>query len=143
MNKTELLRFIDLYNLNGFVEAVKLVSDGDSLKTSFVSEDKTLAGSVSFSSIKLDKGEYGIYDTAQFKKMLSVLEDDINISVNKNDDKAISFSVSDKTTESVVMLADLSVIPAAPKVKEIKSFDVEIPVDDNFIESLQRQECVA
>ena len=70
--------------------------------------------------------------------MLSVLEDDINISVNKNDEKPISFSISDKSTESVVMLADLSVIPSAPKVKEIKTFDVEIPIDDNFIEKFTK-----
>ena len=32
------------------------------------------------------------------------------------------------------MLSDLSVIPAAPKVKEIKSFDVEIPIDAAFVD---------
>jgi hypothetical protein len=138
MNKSDLLKFIELYNLGGFVPAVKLVSDGDSLKTSFVSDDRTLAGSVSVSSIKIETGEYGIYDTAQLKKMLSVLEDNIEITVNKNDNRAISLSITDNSTDSVFMLADLSVIPAAPKVKEIKTYDVEIPIDDNFVDKFTR-----
>lgn len=138
MNKAELVKFIDLYNLNGNVEAVKLVSDGKSLKTSFASIDRTLAGIVSFSSLVINEGEYGIHDTAQFKKMLSVLADEVEVSVNKFEDKPISLCISDKTTESVCMLADLSVIPAAPKVKEIKSFEVEIPIDDDFIERFVR-----
>jgi hypothetical protein len=134
MNKTDLIRFIDLYNLGGFVEMVKLVSDGDTLKTSFISDDKTLAGTVLTTEVKLEKGEYGVYDTAQLKKLLSVLEEDVTVTVNKADTKPISLSVSDKNTETVCMLADLSIIPPAPKVKEIKSFDVEIPLDATFVE---------
>lgn len=134
MNKSELNKFIELYNLNGTIDSVKIVSDGDGIKTNFVSEDKTLAGIVSFSSIKIDKGEYGIYDTSQLKKMISVLEDNIDIGVNKIEDRAVSWNVSDGSTDSTILLADLSVIPAAPKIKEIKSYDVEIPMDDNFID---------
>lgn len=138
MNKAELSKFIELYNLNGTIDSVKIVSDGDSLKTSFVSEDKTLAGIVSLSTIKIEKGEYGIYDTGQLKKMIGVLEDNIEITVNKIDTRPISWGVSDGSTDSTVLLADLSVIPVAPKVKEIKTFDVEIPMDDAFIERYVR-----
>jgi hypothetical protein len=139
MNKADLLKFLDLYNLNGNVEAVKIVSDGKSVKTNFVSDDRTLAGAVSFSSLKIDEGEYGIYDTAQLRKMLAVLTGDtMTVEVNKFDDKAISFCFSDKTSESICMLADLSVIPPSPKVKEIKSFEVEIPIDDDFVERFVR-----
>lgn len=134
MTKAELNKFIELYNLNGTIEAVKIVSDGDTLKTSFVSEDKTLAGTVSVSSIKIDKGEYGIYNTAQLKKMIGVLDEKIEISVNKIDDRAVGWNISDGSTDSTILLADLSVIPAAPKVKEVKTYDVEIPMDDNFID---------
>lgn len=138
MTKSELNKFIDLYNLGGSIESVKIVSDGDSLKTSFVSDDKTLAGTVSFSSIKVDKGEYGIYDTAQFKKMVGVLDETINITVNKIDDRPISWNVSDGSVDSTILLADLSVIPVAPKIKEIKSYDVEIAMSDEFIDKYVR-----
>lgn len=138
MNKAELNRFIELYNLNGTIDSVKIVSDGDTLKTNFVSEDKTLAGIVSFSTIKIEKGEYGIYDTGQLKKMIGVLDENIEIVINKIDTRPISWGVSDGSTDSTVLLADLSVIPVAPKVKEIKSYDVEIPMDDSFIEKYSK-----
>lgn len=139
MNKSELLKFIDLYNLNGTVEAVKLVASDKGLKTSIASECKTLAGTISFSTLQIEDGEYGIHDTAQFKKMLGVLADEnINVTVFKSDSRAISLCVSDTSIESVCMLADLSVIPSAPKVKEIKNFDVEIPIDGEFVEKFVR-----
>lgn len=134
MTKSELNKFIELYNLGGTIESVKIVSDGDSLKTSFASEDRTLAGTVTFSSIKIEKGEYGIYDTAQLKKMIGVLDEKIDITVNKIDTRAISLGVSDGSIDSTILLADLSVIPAAPKIKEIKTYDVEIAMDDTFID---------
>lgn len=134
MNKSELNKFIDLYNLNGTIESVKIVSDGNGIKTNFVSEDRTLAGIVSFSNIKIDSGEYGIHDTAQVKKMISVLDENIEININKIDSRPISWSVSDGSTDSTVLLADLSIIPSAPKVKDIKTYDVEIPMDDAFID---------
>lgn len=134
MTKSELNKFIELYNLGGTIESVKIVSDGDSLKTSFASEDRTLAGTVNFSSIKIEKGEYGIYDTAQLKKMIGVLDEKIDITVNKIDNRAISLGVSDGSIDSTILLADLSVIPAAPKIKEIKTYDVEIAMDDAFID---------
>lgn len=138
MNKSDLSKFIDLYNLNGTIESVKIVSDGNGIKTNFVSEDRTLAGIVSFSALKIDKGEYGIYDTAQLKKMIGVLDENINVAVNKVDDRPISWAVSDGSTDSTVLLADLSIIPGAPKVKEIKVYDVEIPMDETFIDKYIR-----
>ena len=58
MNKAELLKFIDLYNLGGAVDAVKIVSDGKGLKTNFRTEDKTLMGNVSFPSLIIEAGEF-------------------------------------------------------------------------------------
>lgn len=135
MNKANLLKFIELYNLNGTVERVKLESDGKSIKTGIVADDRTMAGSVKFNDLTIEKGEYGIHDTAQFKKMLSILDEEIEVSVNKLDDgRAISLAVSDKKTESLVILADMSVIPKVPTVNNVGSFDLEIELTEDFIE---------
>jgi hypothetical protein len=133
MNKAELLQFIELYNLGGNVESVKIVSDGNGLKTNFRTEDKTLVGNVAFTTLKFEAGEYGIHDTAQLKRMLSMLDDTVEISVIKYDGKPISLAVSDKIAESFCMLADLSIIPGTSKVSEPKSYDVEIPISEDFI----------
>lgn len=135
MNKANLLKFIELYNLNGTVERVKLESDGKALKTGIVADDRTMAGSVKFNDLKVEKGEYCIHDTAQFKKMLGILEDEIEILVNRLDDnRAISLSVSDKNTESLIVLADSSVIPKVPTVNNPGNFDLEIELTDDFVE---------
>lgn len=134
MDKETLVTFIEKYNLSGTVESVKLTSDGDCLKTSFVSTDKSLAGSVTIKGLKLDKGEYCVYDTAKLKKFLSILSDDIAVTPIDVDGRVVSLTISDSAgTEISFMLSDPSVIPTAPKVKAIASFEVEIPLDDTFV----------
>ena len=134
MNKSNLIKFIELYNLGGTVERVKLESDGKNLSTKIIAEDKTLAGTITFNDIKLEKGEYGIHDTAQFKKMLSILDEEVEMSVNSVDKRAISLTIADKNTESLVILADMSVIPKTPSVTNVGTFDLEIELDDAFID---------
>jgi hypothetical protein len=134
MNKSKLLKFIDLYNLSGVIEKVKLEADGKALKVGMVTEDRTLMGSVVFDDLKFEAGEYPIHDTAQFRKMLSILDDEIKVVVNKYDGKAMGLVFSDKNTESYVTLADESVIPKTPTLAKVVNFDVEITIDDDFIE---------
>lgn len=133
MNKTTLNTFIEKYNLNGTIEAVKLVSDGKTIKTSFVSEDKTLAGSVTAKDFGLDAVELCVFDTAKFTKFLSILDNDITIVPEKIDDRLVSIKVADTVSEVSFMLSDPSVIPAAPKIKDVKEFQVEIPINADFI----------
>jgi len=135
MNKNNLLKFIELYNLNGNIERVKIESDGDDIKCGIVADDRTMAGSVKYKGIKIEKGEYGIHDTAQFKKMLGILDEEIEIAVNKLEDgRANSFTVSDNKTDSIIVLADLSVIPKVPKITNTGNFDLEIELTEDFIE---------
>ena len=134
MDKTKLLTFIEKYNLGGSVESVKLVADGTTLKTSFVAEDKTLAGSVTLNSCDIEKSELGIFETAKFKTFLKILGDSIKIDLNKQDDRLVGLMLSDDNTEVNFVLSDLSVIPKAPAVKSPKDFDLEIPIDANFVD---------
>ena len=133
MNKTKLLTFIEKYNLSGIVESVKLTTEKNVLKTSFVAEDKSMAGTVTLNDYKFEDSEIGIFETSKLKTFLKILEDEITLELVKIDDKPVSLTASDKNLEVNFMLSDLSVIPSAPKVKEIKSFDVELPIDSDFI----------
>lgn len=134
MDKNKLLTFIEKYNLNGSVESVKLVADGTTLKTSFVAEDKTLAGNVTLNSCDIEKADLGIFETAKLKTFLKILDNDIKIQLNKQDDRLVGLLLSDDNTEVNFVLSDLSVIPKAPAVKAPKEFDVEIPIDSGFID---------
>jgi hypothetical protein len=133
MNKSTLLNYIEKYNLNGVVESVKFTVKDKVLKTAFITEDKNMAGNVTANVFDFEDCEFGILETVKFKNFLKVLEDEIELTLNKTDDKPTSLTISDKNMEVTFMLSDLSVIPTAPKVKEVKDFDVEIPVDSDFV----------
>jgi hypothetical protein len=135
MKKDIIESFIEKYNLGGTIESVKWVSDGatSTLKTSFLSQEKTAAGVLILNNFKMGDAEIGVHDTAKLKSLLSVLGTDIDVDLQKHGDKFISMKISDDSTFVNFMLADLSVIPnSAPAVKKLPDFNLVIPFDKVF-----------
>ena len=133
MEKQSLSRFVSKYNLSGLVESVKWESKDGSLTTSFISDDKSVLGSVSMKEFDSSDASFGVYDTTKLTKMLSVLGNDVDFSMNDIDGKAVSLKFKDKSTSVNYMLADLSVIPNVPDLKQLPDFNVEIKLDSSFI----------
>jgi hypothetical protein len=133
MEKNKLLTFIEKYNLNGSIESVKIVADGKTLKTNFVAEDKTLAGNVELKSCDIAAAELAIFETARLKNFLKILNDNITITHTMQDTRLVGLKLADDETEVNFVLSDSSVIPKAPGVKAPKDFDVEIPIDADFV----------
>ncbi len=133
MEKQSLSRFVSKYNLSGLVESVKWESKDGSLTTSFISDDKSVLGSVSMKEFEASDSEFGVYDTTKLTKMLSVLGNDVDFSMNDIDGKPVSLKFKDGSTSVNYMLADLSVIPNVPDLKQLPEFDTEIKLDSNFI----------
>jgi len=138
MEKQQLNRFVSKYNLAGLVESVKWESKDVSLTTSFISDDKSVLGSVTMKEFEGDAAEFGVYDTTKLSKMLSVLGNDIDFSISDIDGKAVSLKFKDKSTSVNYMLADLSVIPNVPDLKQLPDFNAEIKLDSNFISTFIR-----
>jgi hypothetical protein len=133
MEKQKLNRFVSKYNLAGLVESVKWESKDGSLNTSFISDDKSVLGSVTLKEFESTNATLGVYDTSKLTKMLSTLDDDIEFSIQELDKKSVSLKFKDKSTSVNYMLADLSVIPNVPDLKQLPKFDIEIKLDSNFI----------
>ena len=133
MEKQSLNRFVSKYNLSGLVESVKWEPKDGSLTTSFISDDKSVLGSVTMSEFEGESAEFGVYDTTKLSKMLSVLGNDVDFSISDIDGKAVSLKFKDKSTSVNYMLADLSVIPNVPDLKQLPDFNAEIKLDSNFI----------
>jgi hypothetical protein len=133
MEKQKLNRFVSKYNLAGLVESVKWESKGGSLTTSFISDDKSVLGSVSMKEFEGSDATFGVYDTSKLTKMLSVLGDDVDFTIQDIEGKPISLKFKDGSTSVNYMLADLSVIPNVPDLKQLPEFNVEIKLDSNFI----------
>ena len=141
MEKQSLNRFVSKYNLAGLVESVKWESKDGSLTTSFISDDKSVLGSVSMKDFDSTDATFGVYDTTKLTKMLSVLGDDIEFSINDIDGKSVSLKFKDGSTSVNYMLADLSVIPNVPDLKQLPDFDTEIKLDSNFISKFIKAKC--
>ena len=128
MKKTSLEGFISRYNLGGEIESVKIVSDKTGMSVKFISDDKTLLGTVTSEDAEFADGEFGVYTTSQLKNLLGVLDANINVTAGS---AALEFS--DNSTTGNYMMADLSVIPAVPDIKQVPDFESEITLSDEFI----------
>ena len=128
MKKTSLEGFISRYNLGGEIESVKIVSDKAGMSVKFISDDKTLLGTVTSEDTEFADGEFGVYTTSQLKNLLGVLDANINVTAGS---AALEFS--DNSTMVNYMMADLSVIPAVPDIKQVPDFESEITLSDEFI----------
>jgi|TARA_R110000824_G_scaffold82533_18_gene206972 hypothetical protein len=137
MNKTKLIRFIDKYSLGGEIKSVKWSSNGKQLATRFISGDKSLVGSVVLDNFDdVETSDIGVYNTPQLVSLLSILEEDVDFSLQKMGDKFVSVNMKDSQhgTHSKYMLSDLSVIPTPPELKNLPStFGLELKIDSYFI----------
>ena len=87
MNKSVITKFLDKYHLGGNIESVKWETDGDGLVTKFISENRSMLGKVTLSKFPFEKLEFGLYTTSQLKKLLDVLDNDVEINHSKADQK--------------------------------------------------------
>ena len=97
MNKKRLNRFISKYYLNGTVNSVVLNSKSNSqqLSTRFISGDKSLLGELVMDKWSFEDSDIGIYNTEQLVKLMSVVDEDINLSLTKSGEKSITYFQSD------------------------------------------------
>jgi hypothetical protein len=133
MEKNKLDRFINKYSLAGNANSVKWKTDNNKLLTSFVTEDKSLLGQVTVDNFEFEDCELGIFATDQLQKLLSVLSDNVKLSLNKFGEKPLSLAMKNDSIAVDFVLSDLSVIPEPPKMKKIPEFETKIKIDSSFI----------
>ena len=133
MEKNKLNRFITKYSLAGNANSVKWKTDNNKLLTSFVTEDKSLLGQVSVDNFEFEDCELGIYRTDQLQKLLSVMSDNVKLTLNKFGEKPLSLGMANDSTAVDYVLSDLSVIPEPPKMKKIPNFETKLKIDSAFI----------
>ena len=138
MNKQKLTGFVEKYSLGNTIESVPWSIKNNTLSTDFVSEDRTLLGNVTLNSFELDDSEVGIYNTTQLQKMISVLGSEVTVRLKKAEERAIAIDMTDGEVSLNYMLADLDIIPKAPKLKTLPDTTVIIKIDNEFITKFVR-----
>ena len=136
MTKSEILGFISKYSLGGNVESVIWKSKDKSISTDFVSTDKTLKGTITMNSCNIEHGEYGIFNTSQLVRMISILDDtqkgSLHTIINKQDGKDIGIQFTDGKMVVNFILADMDVIPKVPELKMTPTFTSTTNITDEF-----------
>ena len=133
MNKSKLTRFISKYHLGGTVNSVILNSNNNKLSARFISGDKSLLGELSMENWDFEDSTLGVYDTEKLVKLLSVLDEDVSMSVVSTGEKSIQLKVSDSGTAVTYMLSDTTVINEPPDMKQIPEFQLNINLTSQFI----------
>jgi len=135
MQKTKLNKFIQKYNLGGNVNSVKWAANTNKLTTSFVTPDKSLLGTVVVDGVQFEDADIGVYQTDQLQKLLSVLGEDVSLSLTRAGDRAVSLKVKNGSVSVDYVLSDLSVIPDPPALKRLPEFQTKVKLDNNFIDT--------
>jgi len=138
MQKSLFLGFINRYYLGGNTDSAKLVVENNSLSTKFISSDQNVIGEVVLNEFQAPNAELGVYATSQLIKMLSAVDENMEISFGDVDSKIYSMNFKDTDTNITYMLADLSVIRQVPNLKSLPDFDVKIELNKEFANNFKK-----
>lgn len=136
MQKSVLLSLISKYNNVGKIDSVIWEINDGTLKTKFISEDKSMIGEASVVGLKSDDtdAKLGIYKSSVLAKLLSILDNEISpLAIDKVGDKLVSIRLNDSKSKINYALSDLAVIPHVPIMKHIpQNFELSFKIDDEF-----------
>lgn len=138
MEKSKLERFISKYNIGGACETVKYVSNGTDMTVRSISDDKNILAEVTSHDIGFPEGEFSIYETKKLRSLLSVLGEKLQVAGNNSNGKVVGLNLSDSDTKITFVLADESVIPKVPDLKKLPPVDIEIVLDEKFMNTFAR-----
>lgn len=138
MDKQKLIGFINRYFLAGNTDSAKLEVVDNKLSTKFISTDQNVIGEVTLNEFDTPDAELGVYATSQLVKMLTALDDKIDITYGEVEKKVYSMNFKDTSTNVTYMLADLSVIRQVPNLKTLPEFDVQIELNKEFANNFKK-----
>ena len=133
MEKSKLVNFINRYYLAGNCEAVIVKENETGVSCDLIDSDQTVVGKVQWKTTPFLKGQLGINHTATLIKMLSAVNENIDIVVKDSAGKNFSMEIKEGSTKMTFMLADTTVIPAVPAINQQPDYEVSIDLDDVFI----------
>lgn len=136
MNKQIIQKFISKYSVNGNIESVSWTPfNSNQFKVSAAKDSGGLVVMIKTDTLKdLPQETYNIFDTKQLQSLLSVLEDNIQITPKYSNETELSgLTLSDSTISVFFALADSRAIPDAPKIKQLPIFEINTILTEDFI----------
>jgi len=145
-SKDRFLDFIERYHLGGEIERVRInvlddVTGGEAvrtLQTVFVSDDHTVHGNVRLRDFQFEECEVGVLQTSRLKKLVNVLEEDINISLQSMGGRTNGIVFEDEFKQVRFSLAEKKLIDEVPQSpKRVPEFNIGFDLDEEFMNSFK------
>ncbi|MCK9430148.1 MAG: hypothetical protein M0R17_09110 [Candidatus Omnitrophica bacterium] len=137
MKKTEFLKFIDKYHMQGLVQQVIIDSKNEQLFTGFTTECKSMIGQVLMKKTDdIENVKFGVYVTTDLKKIISVMNDNMKMKFTiGNNDVPKNVVLTDGNMTATYFLSDPSIINDGqmPKIKALPDFEIEINLTKEFV----------
>jgi len=137
ISKTFLQSIISKYYMEGLIESVKWIVNDNNLYINCVSPNKNLVGNIHVKNFNLMDSEFGIYDTTKLNKLISVINKDLDINLNKVGKTYTKLLLSDSQFSINYSLANLKMIDKIPDIEE-PNYDIEINLENDDIISMIR-----
>lgn len=136
MEKKNIETFIKKYSLGGLLDKVRWVVKDKTLRATSMTSDRKLVTDVLMEVFDKEDSEIGIMSSDRLKQMVGAVGDDISLEIIPNETDATRISqlvISDANTEVTYQAGDLDTFEPSTKVKSIPTFEVEIPLTEEFI----------
>ena len=141
MDKKKIESFIKKYSLNGLIEASRWNIQDKTLSANIITTDKKFLTKVTFNNIEMENAIIGVSDAAKLKKLIGVVGDDVSITYDRDEkdtDIIRSLIFSDSNSEISYQASLLDTIEKEPSLKSIPPYEVEIPLNEEFITLFQK-----
>ena len=144
MEKQKIETFIKKYSLGGTINSVIWRNNNDDLVVTAMTPDKKL-----FASVQLEKAasgfiegqDVGVLTTDRWKKMLSLLEDNVSLTLDVDDKdktRVRKIYADDGKMQMEYVTSEPSAIDPVPSMKNVPPFDVEIKLTPEFIDKFTK-----
>lgn len=137
--KERLVKFIEKYYLNGCVESAVIEVEDKVLKTTMKTLEGELRGHIEVNDFELEDAKIGCYSTGPLLGMLSILNDDIDISFTKKKDTEdfLSIKVEDTKDRKITFATcELDLIERDGKKSAVKEYEVKIRLNQEIIDDI-------
>lgn len=141
LSKDRFVKFLEKYHLGGIVESAWIEVKDDVLSTTVKTLEGDMRGHVVLNDFGMNDGEIGCYSTSTLLKMLSILDNDINIIPAKRETDGVTtaLNISDAKGKKIRFATHESdIIDRDGKKGQVKNYEVKISLNNENIDDILR-----
>lgn len=139
LSKDRFVKFLEKYHLGGIIETAWIEVKDDVLFATVKDEGGAIRGHVILNDFGMNDGEIGCYSTSSLLKMLSILDNDINIIPTKRESDGLitALNISDAKGKKIRFAThEADIIDRDGKKGQVKNYEVKISLNNENIDDI-------